>query len=169
MVSTARLAALLSDVGSEVVGVLTPLLSTVNASPHVDELEGVGIAVGVGMGAESRVSVDAEAEAEGSTTNGSPQEDVWAEEMPRRERIVVFLIEDRFILLSLRKEVYLEVNVLVFQLLFPSLALQGNGRSFRVVFSSRGYIQRTYGRTINPKMSPCFLKLQTQYSNVWSF
>lgn len=81
-VSTARLGAPASDVGSELAGVLAALFSTVKASPHV----GVGDADG------SRFSVDVAAM--GSTTKGSPHDDVAAEEMPRRESRVVFRSED---------------------------------------------------------------------------
>jgi hypothetical protein len=81
-VSTARLGAPASDVGSEVVGVLTALLSTVKASPHD----------GVGDADDSRFSVDVDAT--GSTAKGSPHDTVAADEMPRRERRVVFRRED---------------------------------------------------------------------------
>jgi hypothetical protein len=81
-VSTARLGAPASDVGSEVAGVLTALLSTVNASPHEE----------VGDADDSRFSVDVVAT--GSTAKGSPHDDVAADEMPRRERRVVFRRED---------------------------------------------------------------------------
>jgi hypothetical protein len=85
-VSTARLGAAASDVGSELDGVITALLSTLKASPHV----------GVGEAEGSRLSV--EVVAAGSTVNGSPQDDVCAEETPRRERRVVFRREDLRIL-----------------------------------------------------------------------
>lgn len=74
-----------SDVGSELVGVTTALLSTLKASPHVGVEEAGGM----------RLSVDDDdVVAAGSTANGSPQDDVCAEEMPRRESRVVFRRED---------------------------------------------------------------------------
>lgn len=72
-----------SDVGSELVGVTTALLSTLKASPHVGVEEAGGM----------RLSVD-DVGAAGSTANGSPHDDVCAEEMPRRESRVVFRRED---------------------------------------------------------------------------
>jgi hypothetical protein len=81
-VSTIKLGDPMSDVGNELAGVVTALLSTVKTSPH-DEVVGA---------AGRRLSVDVPAA--GATEKGSPQDDVCAEEMPSRERKVVFRRED---------------------------------------------------------------------------